>query len=269
MQESRGSQSVDPEELRAALGEPGRLGLYLSRGVGLESERGEGQPEFVRVAVLTSVSPPALEAKRMAWRAAVAGLGVESLPAIAGVELVAARAGSAWSWVGPETRAAVLRLAVRSLLAAEPEVAVFHVTDEFGGGMLPRLQSGRTAGEPRLDARLLEHVVFAAVTYRLMVASGEAVVVTPGDDETWSSRQVFPEHAAVWRRGLMAAPHEALAGLDLAALAEALVWATTTRRGRATVAAGPVAIATAVAEAEGQLRARWTDLLRERAGGGN
>ncbi|MFY0531899.1 hypothetical protein [Nannocystis pusilla] len=93
-------------------------------------------------------------------------------------------------------------------------------------------------------------MVFAALTYRLLVHSGEAVVVTAGDEATWSSRQVFAEHAAVWRRALVSAPSEGLAGLELAELAEALVWATATRRGRATVAAAPPAIAAAVAEAE-------------------
>ncbi|WAS99369.1 hypothetical protein [Nannocystis punicea] len=269
MHDSRAPQSIDPEVLRAALAEPERLALYLSRGLGLGDLRGVQQPEFVRVAVLTTVSPPLLQVERAGWLATAAGLGAESLPRFEGLGLVAPPAGSAWAKVATETRAALLRLAVGSLLAAAPEVAVFHITDEFGAGMLLRLQSGLTAGESRLDTRLLEHVVFAALTYRLLVHSGEAVVVTPGDEATWSSRQVFPEHAAVWRRALVSGPDEALAGLVLAELAEALVWATTTRRGRATVAAGPPAIATAVAEAETQLRPRLTNLLRERASGGN
>ncbi|PCC75266.1 hypothetical protein SAMN02745121_04011 [Nannocystis exedens] len=269
MHDSRAPQSLDPEVLRAALSEPERLGLYLSRGLGLPAESGEGQPEFVRVAVLTTTPPPALQADRQAWRAAAAGLGAGPAPRLAGLDLVAPPTGSPWAQVAPETRAALLRLAVSWLLATAPELAVFHITDEFGGGMLLRLQSGLAAGEPRLDARLLEHMVFAALTYRLLIHSGEAVVVTPGEEATWSSRQVFAEHAAVWRRALVSAPNEGLAGLDLADLAEALMWATTTRRGRATVAAAPPAIAAAVAEAEAELRPRATNLLRERAGGGN
>ena len=71
------------------------------------------------------------------------------------------------------------------------------------------------------------------------------------------------------RRALISAPTEAVAGLGLASLAETLVWATSTRRGRAEVAAGPGAIAAVLAEAEAELRPRLTNLLRERPGGGN
>lgn len=269
MHDSRAPQSLDPEVLRAALSEPERLGLYLSRGLGGAAEGGEGQPEFVRVAVLTTTPPAVLQTDRQAWRAAAAGLGAGGSPRLTAIELVAPPVGSPWAEVAAERRAALLRLAVQSLLASAPELAVFHITDEFGAGMLVRLQSGLALGEPRLDARLLEHMVFAALTYRLLVHSGEAVVVTAGDEATWSSRQVFAEHAAVWRRALVSAPREGLAGLELAGLAEALVWATATRRGRATVAAAPPAIVTAVAEAEAELRSRATNLLRERAGGGN
>jgi len=233
MQDSRAPLSIDPEVLLAALAEPERLALYLSQGTGPGLRNGE-QPEFVRVALLTRASPAAVQAAAEAWLAAGETLGVGPLRRIEAIELVAPTRASPWAAVPADDRATLLRGGVTSLLALAPELGVFHVNDEFGAGMLLRLQSGAATGEPRLDARLLEHLVFAALTYRLLVHTGEAV-----------------------------------AGLGLASLAETLVWATSTRRGRAEVAAGPGAIAAVLAEAEADLRPRLTNLLRERPGGGN
>ncbi|MCY1057457.1 hypothetical protein [Nannocystis sp. SCPEA4] len=269
MQDSRAPQSIDPEVLSAALAEPERLAAYLSQGTGPGGQVQGEQPEFVRVAVLTRAAPAAVQAAGEAWLAAAEALGVGPLRRIEAIELVAPTPGTAWAGMPADRRAALLRRGLTSLVALAPEVGVFHINDEFGAGMLLRLQSGAATGESRLDARLLEHMVFAALTYRLLTHAGEAVVVTAANDGTWSSRQVFPEHAAVWRRALISAPSEAVVGLGLAGLAEALVWATATRRGRAEVAAGPGVIATAIAEAEAELKPRSTNLLRERPGGGN
>ena len=78
---------------------------------------------------------------------------------------------------------------------------------------------------------------------------------------------MFPEHAASWRRSLGWAPVAALGGLGLAGLAERVVWATATLRGRAWLAAAPPTIAAEVVGAAASLKPRLTNLLRERAGG--
>jgi hypothetical protein len=268
MLSNRAPQAVDRELVLATLAEPERLGLYLSPGFGPSpAVRGPEQPEFVRVGVLTSAPPEQLQAGCEAWRAAAEGLLAGPLPQIEARQLLAPTADSGWAEVPAEQRAELLRRGIELLLEVAPEVAVFHITDEFGAGMLVRIQSGLSAGEPRLDAALLEHMVFASLTYRLLAHPGEAVVVTGAEDGTWSLRQVFPEHAAVWRRALVRAPAEALAGLALADLAEAVVRARATRRGRAEVTAA--AIAEVLAAAEIQLKPRLTDLLREPPGGKN
>lgn len=268
MQGNRAPEAIDPEVLLATLAEPERLTLYLSPGFGPSpAVRGPEQPEFVRVAAMTSVPPAGLESACEEWWAAAEELGVGRLPRIEARQLLAPAADSSWAAVPEKARAGLLRRGIELLLELVPEIAVFHITDEFGAGMLVRVQSGLTSGEPRLDARLLEHMVFASLTYRLLSHAGEAVVATASEDGTWSLRQVFPEHAAVWGRALVRAPVDALAGLSLAGLAEAVVHATATRRGRAEVAGTP--IAEALAEAWPRLKPRLTDLLRERPGGKN
>lgn len=267
--DSLAPQSIEPEVLLAALAEPERLTLYLSRGAGpAPRPSAHEQPEFVRVAVVTSWQPATLQAEREGWSRAAEALGVGPLRGIEAAELLAPPAGSSWAAVAGAKRAALLERGVELLLAAAPELAVFHVNDEFGGGMLLRLQSGLAKGEPRMDSALLEHMIFASLTYRLLVHTGEAIVVTAANDGTWSSRQVFAPHAAVWRRALVSAPAEGLGGLALAGLAEALVWATATRRGREAVGAGAPEVAAVVTEAERRLKPRLTNLLRERPGAG-
>ncbi|HEY8380386.1 MAG TPA: hypothetical protein VIK91_28075, partial [Nannocystis sp.] len=138
---------------------------------------------------------------------------------------------------------------------------------EFGEGLLGRVQTALTTGEGLLNVRLLEHLFYAALTHRLMVHAGEAVVVAETMEPRWSLRQVFPEHASVWRRSLARAQAERVGGLSLAALAERIVWATMTRRGRAELSEGAPAIAAAIEAAARELRPRLSNLLRERPKG--
>src|SRR5690606_37687401 len=134
--------------------------------------------------------------------------------------------------------------------------------DEFGAGLLARIQAELASRAGGMDVHTLEALVFASLTYRLLIHPGEAGVVTAGPDEGWSVRQVFPGQASVWRHAIGRAPPAELAGLSFTALAEQVVWATTTQRGRTEVAAGPAEIAAALGEAEASLRPRLANLLR-------
>lgn len=268
MIEDRAPQAIEPETLLAALAEPGRLALYLSNGQG-PPPRGwpHGQPEFVRVAVLTTAPLAAVQAAREAWQAAAEELAGGPLRAIEPAELVLPGAGSRWASVAAEARAGLLHRGVELLLSLAPEIGVFHITDEFGAGLLVRVQTALATGEGLMDVRLLEHLVYASLTHRLLVHTGAAVVVAETVEPTWSLRQVFPEYAAVWRRSLARAPADRLGGLSFAALAELLVWATATVHGRTELGAGAPAMAAAVEASARLLRPRLTNLLRERRGG--
>lgn len=265
---NRAPQSIPPETLLSALAEPERLVLYLSRGLGPPPRRlTPEQPEFVRVAVMTSAPLAGVQAAREEWLARGSELVGGRLEDIEAGELVAPPAESRWAGVPAAGRAKLLVRGAELLVSLAPEIGVFHINDEFGAGLLVRVQAELMAGEGWMDVHTLEHLVFASLTYRLLVHTGEAVVVTGTHEATWSLRQVFPEHAAVWRRSLGRAPMAALGGLAFAGLAERVVWASATQRGREEVAAGPPAIAAGVAEAASAIKRRLTDLLRERSGG--
>jgi hypothetical protein len=264
----RSSRPLDPETLQAALAEPHRLALYLSYGHGPPPPREPRvQPEFVRVAVMTSAPWTAVQAAREAWLAEAARRVAGPLRTIEPAELVLPGSGSRWAAVPGEARAGLVGRGIELLLSLAPEIGVFHIDDAFGGGMLGRVQLARATGEAVLDVSLLEHLVYASLTHRLMVHPGEAVVVAEAVDSTWSLRQVFPEHAAVWRRSLARAPAEQIGGLMFAGLAELVVWATATGQGRAELSAGAPAIQTAIEAAARSLRPRLANLLLERRGG--
>lgn len=269
MIEDRSPRPIEPETLLSALAEPGRLALYVSNGQG-PPPRGwpHEQPEFVRLALLTTTPPATIETALASWQAAGEALVGGALRTFDPAELVLPGAGSRWTAVPAEGRAGLIRQGAELLLSLAPEIAVFHVSDEFGEGLLNRVQAALATGEGLLDVRLLEHLFYATLTYRLLVHAGEAVVVAETLEPTWSLRQVFPEHASVWQRSLARAPAERVGGLSFASLAERIVWATATRRGRAELSGGAPAIGSAVEAAARSLRPRLSNLLRERPGGG-
>ena len=184
---NRAPYTIPSETLLSALAEPDRLAVYLSPGIGpLPRRSTPEQPEFVRLAVLTGAPLAAVQAAGEAWVASATRLGLGPVTAIDVEELVAPPPGSPWAPAPAEARAELLRVGVEQLLGLQPEVAVFQINDEFGADLLARVQAELAAGEGWLDVYTLENLVFATLTYRLLVHPGEAVVVTAAQRPTWS-----------------------------------------------------------------------------------
>lgn len=256
-------EPISPEELRAAVAAGGRPTLYLSRGHGPRPQlRTDEPPEYVRVALIPEPSFAEVEAARAEWIAEAARLGPVAGPVLDPAEVATPAADSPWAAVPAERRAAVLTRGIAGLAAIRPELAVFHLTARSGGAvLLPRVRASVTGEGPPLDLVVLDHVLYAALTHRSLRYPREALMITEGP--TWSIRQVFPDHATVWKKALIEAPAQELGGLVFARLAELVVRAFVARRAGAEPPASAPAIAAALAAAEAVIAARISNLLGE------
>lgn len=215
------AESIPPELLLSVLAEPAHAGLYLSQGFG---PRPAGEPlEHVRVSLSSGASFSTMQAAGAAWLAAARPVAPWPLSTIDPDELVAPAAGSPWSAITGVERAGLLGRGVELLAGLAPEIGVFHMNDAIGGVLLARVRASLAAGLPPMDTVVLDHLMFAAITARLLRRPGEAVVVAASDDASWTIRRAFPEHASVWRRALACAPVQQIHGLAFARLAELVV----------------------------------------------
>lgn len=256
-------EAIPPELLLSMLDAPGQA-LYLSHGYGpWPTTRADEPPQHVRVAVTPGAPLAAVQAAGEAWLAAARPVAPWPLLALDADELAAPSAGSSWAAIAEAERAALLVRGAELLVGLAPEIAVFHLTEAQGGVLLARVRASLATGTERMDAIVLEHLMFAAITARRLKQAGEAVVVAEARDSTWSIRQAFPEHAPVWRRALASAPLQHLGGLGFALLAELAVRATLAARAGAPGPAQPPEIAEALAAAGAMLAPRIVNLLAD------
>jgi hypothetical protein len=250
-------------ELLSALAEWAGPTLYLSRGYGPRPPvRAAESPDYVRVALIPAVPFAEVQAARARWLAEAAALGPVEDGEIDPVELAAPAADSRWTTVAAETRAEALTRGIAALQQIRPELAVFHLTARSGGAvLLPSVRASATGEEPPLALTVLDHVLYGALTHRSLRFSREALVVAEGS--TWSIRQVFPDHAAVWQAALIEAPAQALGGLSFARLGELLVRVVLARRTGSEAPASAPAIAAALAAAEAVIAPWLSNLLGE------
>lgn len=252
------AQSIAPESLLSTLAEPQRAGLYLSHGFG----PAPGRPlEHVRVAVMPGAPFAAVQAAGEAWVAAARPVVPWPLTAIDPDELVAPSAGSPWSAIAEPVRAALLLRGAELLADLAPEIGAFHMNDALGGVLLARVRASLAAGLPPMDTVVLDHLMYAAITARLLRRTDEAVVIADAGDSTWSIRQAFPEHATVWRRALVCAPLQEVRGLGFALLAELVVRELLAGRSGGEGPATSPGIAAALAAAEAVIGPRIVNLL--------
>lgn len=240
--------------------------LYLSRGYGPRPQLRADAPDYVRVALIPGVAFTEVQAARARWLAEAAALGPVELVTgvidgeIDPVELAAPAADSRWAQVAAEGRAQVLERGIAALQQIRPELAVFHLTGRSGGSvLLPKVRASAKGEEPPLALSVLDHVLYGALTHRSLRFSQEALVIA--ERSTWSIRQVFPDHAAVWQAALIEAPAQALGGLSFARLGELLVRAVLARRTRSEAPASAPAITAALAAAEAVIAPWLSNLL--------
>lgn len=259
----RQAQPIAPEELLSVLEAGGRPSLYLSRGFGPRPQLRTGEaPEHVRVALIPGASFAEVQAARARWAATLAELVPVDGPEADPGEVAAPAADSPWAAIADQARAAVLTGGVEALATIRPELAVFHLTSASGGSMLlPRVRAIAAGEGPPLDLVILEHVLYAVLTHRTLRFQRPALVMTAGS--TWSIRQVFPDHATVWRQAMIEAPSQALGGLALSQLAELLVRAFIARRSGTEGPASAPAIVAALTAAEAVIAPWISNLLGE------
>ncbi len=256
------AEAIPAELLLSALGAAERAGLYLSPGHGPRATTRAREPRtHVRVALLPAAEFAAVQAAGAAWVAAARSIAPWSLAAIDPDELATPAAGSPWSAIAAEERAALLSRGVAALAGVAPEVGVFHLSDAIGATLLARVHEDAAAGFTPIDAVVLDHLMYAAITARLLRRPGEVVVVTASRDGRWTVRPAFPEHATMWRRALVCAPPEAVSGLGFARLAELVVRGLLARRTGAEPPSSTPAIAAALSAAEATLGPRLVNLL--------
>lgn len=256
------AEPIPAETLLSALGAVGRAGVYLSPGHGPGPSTRAGEPlDHVRVALFVGAAFAAIQAAGEAWLDAARPAAPWPMAAVDPDELVSPSAGSPWSAIAAAERAALLGRGIALLDALAPEVGVFHLSDAMGAPLLARVRAGAAAGVPSIDAVVLDHLMYAAITARLLRRPGEVAVVAGSRDGGWSLRPAFPEHATMWRRALVCAPPERVHGLGFARLAELVVRALLARRSGAEPPATSPTIAASLSAGEAAISPRIVNLL--------
>lgn len=263
--ESPQAELLPPEVLLAALQEPARPTLYLSEGFGPVPERTPGEePEHVRALVHAREPFAAVQAAGARWLAAAEASGPGPLALVDAAELADPPASSRWSAVDSAARADLLGRGVQELLSLSPSLLLFRLTPRHGAHVLHTLRARLAAGEEiGAELVLLDHLVFAGITYWLQREPAEALVLGPASGPGWTLRPGFPRHASVWRRALARAPAQHFGGLALAGLAELVIVAALARRAGLPPRVQDPAIAAALRSAEAALGPRVIDILAD------